>query len=869
VRRFILRVVNLFRRAAAEREMKREIDSHLRLLQEEFESRGLPREEAALAARRSYGGVEQAKELHREARSFTGAEQFVKDLRYGTRSLARSPGFTLTAVAALALGIGLNTTVFRLYDAIALKPLPVAGPDRVVRVKRWFQHRLAGDIQYNFAYPEYEYLWDHNTVFSGITAATYQVPVSAAMEGILDGQRVTGHAVSANYFAELGIKPLLGRTFLPDEDRLPGANPMIVLGYAFWEEKLHSDPGVLGRTLKLNGVAYTIIGIMPRRFTGTDLFPVSSAFWAPLSMVRQLDPGFESDWRTQWREPTRPRFQIIGRLKNGISRGEAQAEIDALVRGYLSQFRQEEPTTAITLQKTAYFRSTDDIRFQAASAGVLIVVSLILLAACANVANMLLARGAARQREIGIRLAVGAGRARIVRQLLTESMLLSLLAGMAGLLLSAIAGPPLWSMAASFLRDIRGGLTELDFGSDSRVVLYGMGLSLLTCACFGIAPALRSTRPNFCAAGSPRLRGALLGVQAAISVLLLTFCGTVVSNLFQSIRAYPGFESHDVYALFSIAEAPHLRERLEMLPELRSVATGRLPLSGTFTPPINTGQALERALATYTSDGYFETLGIRLLRGRGFTHSEADVQAPVAVISESTARHIWPGEDPIGKRFSLDLNFRNQFTEFEVVGISADARFASLSEVDPLHVYLPSASQGGLIVRTQGDRGKALAALSAAAPDIDVVNLEEGFVSIQRGVFQALSVLSGTLALLAVLLAGVGIYGVMAFVVTQRTKEIGIRMALGASSHGVTRNIVLQGLRPVFIGTAIGFVAAAALMAVERSTETFPEPLARAVFAHPELYAELVLMLVVAGLASIVPARRAARVDPMIALRYE
>ncbi len=560
MRRAWARFLNLFRLNHAEQEMSREIDAHLALLQENFEQRGMSPEEAALAARRAFrehGGIEQVKELHRETRSFVWIEQFFKDLRYGWTNLRRNPGFTLTAVIALALGIGTNATVFGIYNAIALKQLPVADPDRVVRLERWFVSGSRGNIQYNFAYPEYEYLRDQHSVFSSVVAAVSGVQVFSEI-GETDAP-ATGYAVSANYFRDLGVKPLLGRTFLADEDRVPGANPVVVLDYRFWQAKYHGDARALGQSIKLNGVAYTIVGVAPREFTGTEAyFPTAYDFFAPISMLDQLDPTFgpavDPGWRGKWRDSSgRPGMELLARLKPGVSRSQAQAAADLALRRYLAGQKEIDRTTALALQKANYFGSTDDWRVQVSVAGVLLVVSLVLLVACANVANMLLATGIARQREIGIRLALGAGRGRVVRQLLTESLLLSLIAGAAGMLLSVWAGRVVWVALINVIQGFHVTMIDLDLSLDVHALLYGLALSLLTGLLFGLTPALQATRFGLLTAikqdtpdsrpGRSRLRGLLLGTQVTVSVVLLVLGLAVAGTASSSLKDDPGYDA--------------------------------------------------------------------------------------------------------------------------------------------------------------------------------------------------------------------------------------------------------------------------------------------------------------------------------------
>ena len=382
-------------------------------------------EEARLAAKREYGGVEQVKELHRAERTFVWIEQFLKDIRYGWVNLLRNPGFTLVAVTALALGIGVNATIFGIYNAVALKQLPLGDPGRVMRVKRWFGSNSYA-YKYNFAYPEYRYLRDHNSVFSGVTAASAAIPVMASV-GEAAPEHVNGYAVSANYFTELGVNARLGRTFLAEEDRLLDANPVVVLSFRFWEKKLHGDPNALGQIIKLNGLAYSIVGVAPEEFAGTAVAPAETAFWAPLSMIGQLDPSFgpapDSAWHETWRDASASRIRAAGAAKERRrSRGRRKRRPTGCF-AVISPTRapataKPSRTTAVTLQRASYFGAAGDFWLNALAAAVLTTVSLVLLVACANVANMLLARGVARQREIGIRLALGAGRGRVIRQLL-------------------------------------------------------------------------------------------------------------------------------------------------------------------------------------------------------------------------------------------------------------------------------------------------------------------------------------------------------------------------------------------------------------------------------------------------------------------
>ncbi len=704
MRRFLARFANLFRDRRAEGELTREVEAHLALMQEDFERRGLPPEEAKLAALRAYGGVEQAKELHREARSFVWIEQLFKDLRYAWRNLMRSPGFTLVAVGALAMGIGVNATIFGIYNAVALKQLPVADPSSVMRIKRFFGESPYA-YRYDFAYTEYQYLRDHTSVFSGLTASSSAIPALASTNG--SPEHLNGYAVSANYFADLGVSARIGRTFLPDEDRSPGANAVVVLTYRFWQQKYRGNVNAVGQMIKLNGAVYTIIGIAPQGFSGTDTTPTEFGFWAPLSMLDQLQPEFgpasDSTWREQWRDSSNSGFQIMARLKDDVSREKAQAETNFLIHQYLAGYRESQPTTSITLQRTSYFGSAGDFWLNMLAAAMLTVVSLVLVVACANVANMLLARGVARQREIGIRLALGASRGRVIRQLLAESILLSLLAGAAGILLSAVASRVLWTSLITVVPKFQQFLVELDFSPDAHVLMYGLILSVATGILFGLMPALQSTRTELYSAtklegGRSRLRGLLLGTQITVSVLLLVVSGGLMSSVASSFAKASdlGFEAHDTYVLRASfgtdaakanASRGRLRERLEALPEVSRVAVGWAPLQGGFEFPVTAEKWSGQVVTTWASDAYFETVGTPILEGRGFTRQEADGEASVAVVTESTARGLWPGENPIGKRVSVRLY--DQATDRQVVGVAKDGRFTVITEIDPTH-FVPA-----------------------------------------------------------------------------------------------------------------------------------------------------------------------------------
>jgi predicted permease len=901
LRTWISRIRGAILRRRLEREFAGEIETHLALLEDELGRRGMPRERAQLEARRQFGGVAQVRELHREGRGLAHLERLWADLAYALRMMVRNPGFTAVAVATLALGIGVNTALFSAYNAVALKPWPVADPSRVVRLERWFESRNLGDAQYAFAYPEYLYLRAHTTAFAGIAAAGWPLRAFAEWRGGAMADKLQGQLVSANYFAVMGVAARFGRTFFPDEDRVPGGNPVIVLSYPAWQRRFDGNAGVVGQTVQLNGTAFTVIGIAPEAFTGTSIFPMTPDFWAPVSMQAQLAPG--SPWLDS---PDDQRLQILGRLRDGATFGRAQAEADLLIRQFGATHTERDKTVRLTIQHTAFFGNTDDPNFQAFVAGVMFIVGLVLLVACANIANLLLARTAGRQREISVRLAMGAGRGRVIRQLLTESVVLALAGGAAGLLLASWCSRLLWVAIEQVITSPFAGTLKLgiDLSPDVRVYAYALLLSMAAGILFGLWPALRATRPDLIAAmrdegtglgagwTRSRLRGWLVGGQVAVSMLLLITAGLLARGLVRSRAADPGFDTHGLHLLTAdfgndpvkaLARQRRLLERLQTSPGFSGVSVGGVPMLGTWTPPMVVQQIRGRTLASYAGEGYLQTVGIPLVRGRDFSRAEVEKNAPVAVISEAAARRYWPAVDPLGQRFQLDLNFHGTMTEFEVIGIAKDVRYASLTRIDLAHVYLtpkPGDLQA-LLLRTRGDARRAQADVRAAVqavdadllPGLSVIGMEAGPLWFQKVQAQACADFTAVLATLALLLAGVGIYGVMAYLVSQRTREIGIRMALGAASGQVVRAVLAGGLRPVLVGMAAGIAAAAGASAVLHSTLSFPgsaDLLYGVSFYDPATFLGLsAFLLAVAAAASALPARRAVKVDPMVALRYD
>ncbi len=903
--RFVAGWRALLGRQRVERELRDELDDYIEIAAQEKMRRGMPREAAVRAARVELGGAEAVKE---EVRG-VGWESFVysllTDTRYGARLLRRSPGFTVIAVLTLALGIGVNATIFSAFDAVTLRPLPVPDGSELLRLERWVKSNLHGSSQYAFSWGEYVHLRDQQTAFSGLIAASFPARIAAALPGS-DGrsaapENVLLQLVSANYFSHLRVNPISGRGFR-DGDAQEMA---VVISHPFWQRRWFGDTSVVGRTVRINGADLTIIGIAPADFIGTANPPVVPDVWAPLALQPQLLPG--RDWLT---DPTDHEVQLLGRLAHG-NQQQAQAEMELLLQQFDGQHEQTDPTLRVTLQLATLFGNTEDPRFQLIIALIMAVVGLVLLVACANLANMLLARGAARQREIGMRIALGARRLRLVRQLMTESLLLALLGGAAGLLVSVWGSRLVWLAAAPFI----GSGFAIPTAPDGRIFIYALLVSLATAVLFGLWPALRSSRADINAAlkdagfaasqpaGHTRLRTTLVALQTGVCVVFLMSAGLLLRGLLRAESAEPGFETATIYAMgmefnHDNAKANDLAQRviarMRTLPEVQALALSQsIPLVNTWTVTVTPLGTTARpqdvpccTLMNRVSSEYFGTMGIPLVRGRNLERADESASSTVAVVSEATARAFWPGADPLGKHVKLALNARlNQWGEFEVVGVVKDVRTANLSRADPAFVYIATnpaeLHNYVLLVRTRGEERRAWSAIGAALQPLDArfgtlyapLSLRDWALAGQRLMVRSLALSAALLATLALLLAAIGVYGVTSYLVGQREREIGIRMALGARSVDVLRLVLRQGMRPVLFGGAFGMLGAFGVSAILRALLVFPGSTDFSFgVGHfdPVTFIGLSVFLAgVAALACLVPARRAVRVHPMVALRHE
>jgi len=832
-----------------------------------------------------------------------------QDLRYGLRMLLKHKGFTAVAVLSLALGIGANTAIFSLIDALMLRALPVQEPERLVLFGK--AESVGIDIGFPnsssdlFSYPTYREVRQRNQVFSDVAAVH---SFTSRVHGVVhaggstgDLEQIKAQMVSGTYFSVLGLNAILGRALTPDDDVTPGGHPVVVASHSWWQRRFAGNPSVIGTAITIDKTSYTIVGVAPKEFFGTTVGD-SPDIWVPLAMEEQLPPG--------WKGYDDRMFQslyLIGRLKPGIGVEQAGAEANLLFKQLLLEYSGPQPSAErlqdieqARIELTPAGRGISELRkeFSLPLKILMVVVGVVLLIACANIANLLMARATARRQEFTVRVALGASPARIGRQLLTESLLLALLGGAAGILLGSWGSSALVSMVSTGPQ-----VLPLNVEPDLRVLAFTLIVSMVSAVVFGTAPALRASRVELSASlrsnrasSSPMTRSllgkTLLASQVALSLLLLVGAGLFVRTLVNLQRVDTGF-NQDHVLLFQIdtdsigyKEDSRLvklykdvEEKVSLIPGVRAASFSMFAFNqGGWTSPASTrgdsssAHTEQRVRHNSVGPDFFSAMGLPLLSGRGFGAQDTETSPKVAVISEALADRLFPGASALGKRFGRGGPAHSE--DIEVVGVVKDAKYEDLMEEQRAMAYYPytqsiqylsnfevnfSGEAGAIVGETQ----RAIKDVNRDLPIVEAVRMSEqvGRSLVQQKLIARLSSFFG---LLALLLACIGLFGIMSYSVAKRTNEIGIRMALGAGRGDVLRLVMREGLAPVLIGVGIGLPAAyagARLITSLLFGLTPADPLTICVAT--------MLLLAVAALAGYLPARKASRVDPITALRCE
>jgi predicted permease len=826
---------------------------------------------------------------------------FVQDVRYAVRTLVKTPAFTLVVVLTLALGIGANTAIFSLTDQVLLRLLPVKSPEQLVLLDGpgAFQGRTFNNG--TFSYPMYRDFREENTVFDGVLAR-FPSPLTLMTNG--QAERVNGELVSGNYFDVLGVRAHLGRTFTQDDDKTPGGHPVVILTHSFWMRRFARDPGVLNRSVTLNGQPMTIVGVAPPGFFGI-VVGESPDVLVPVMMKAQMTPTWDDllNRRSRW-------LTVMARLKPGVSAAQAESAMNLVYRRINEQeieeiqnrsksFRERFVSKHLFLR--AGQRGRSDLR-QDFSTPILVLmgmVGLVLLIACANVANLLLARGAARQKEVAIRLALGGSRGAIVRQRLIESLVLAAAGALLGLAFAWWTGALLLKMLP-----FDSGAQTLSASPDIRAIAFAFAGALLTALLFGLAPALQSTRPALVSTlkdesgsvvggtGHARFRKGLVVAQVGLSVLLLAGAGLFARSLYNLKTLNPGFQADQLLGFSidpslngysrerSIALFEQLEAGLAQLPDVRSATASVIPLmtnsewSSTVKVEGYTGKEGEDMNPSVNGigPGFFATMGQPLVKGREFTVKDVSGAPRVAIINETMAKYFFGTDNPVGRHIGWG---RDKVLDIEIVGVAKDSKSATLRQEAKRFVYVPYMQEAEIgqmtfYVRARGDAAGVGASVRQVAlrvdPNLPIFDMKTMTTVMDESLFieRMVAALSVAFGGLATLLAAIGLYGVMSYTVARRTREIGIRMALGAERNSVMWLVLKEVALMVGIGVGVGLPLAVALSRIVQS-QLFDlsahDPIA--------LVTAAAILTSVALAAGYLPARRATRVDPMLALRYE
>ncbi len=827
----------------------------------------------------------------RRSRGFPVIANFWQDLRYAVRTLRKSPGFAVIAITIMGLGIGANTAIFSIVNAVLFRPLPYENPSELVRV---FTSDSDGRTPGAVSYPDFVDYRARSDLFSGAVAFENALLSLTGEDG---SEAVMGEFLCAEYFSVLGLAPAMGRTFVPIEDEPGASEPVVMVAYDTWQRRHGGDPSIVGSTIRLNGRAVMVVGIGPKGYNGS-IVGISSEYWLPWGSAVQI----ESDQAHQMVDRSGRSLMMSARLRAGVTQEQAEAALNVLARRLGEEYPETNTNRTVSVYPANQVRLHPiiDSALYPIAGLLMAVVGLVLLVACSNIANLLLVRAASRRKEVAIRLAIGARRGRLISQLLTESMLLGSAGGVAGLLVA------MW--VARFIVSFKPPLpvpVAVDLSLDWRVLAFTVALSIVTGVLFGLAPALKASRPNLVPtlkdethslavrSRSFSMRNLLVVAQVAVSLVLLVGAGLFVRSLINSQSVDPGFETErTALATFNTdaafdndAEAREflrgLVERLEASPDVEAVAlSDRLPLtigaqiSGVYieglTPP--PGEDEFSADFASASPGYFRTMGIPILRGRAFTEADRGDAPMVGIVSATMARRFWGTEDVVGKRFARGSS--SYQSEVEIVGVAQDVKVRTLGEAPRAYFYIPTGQDSpfvtSVVVRSAGDPSVIPNLIRREARELNgnVPVMEAGTMIEHVGVVLFIPRMGATLLLgfgiLAMVLAGLGLYGVVAFSVAQRTRELGVRVALGAGQRRVVVTVVLQGFALVGVGTVVGLALSALAMQPVATMLNDVSPTDPLTFGSMSL-----LLLLVAALASYFPARRAAGSDPMVALRAE
>ena len=894
----------LIRRQQFDADLEEEMRLHLELRAQEHVRVGLTPEDARYAALRCFGNATLLKEESHMTWGWDWLESLLQDTAYGSRAMLRSPALTIVALLSLTLGIGANTAIFSLLDAVMLRSLPVKEPAHLVLLGNGTASGITDDFARTqlYSYPFYRRAQRENQVFSDTAAICSMMnDVHGFVDGRSESEPMNVQLVSGTYFDTLGVRALLGRTVNDADDNSEGDHPVAVISYAWWKRSLARDPEVLNRTLKLGATTYNIIGVAPPEFFGTKVGEAPD-MWVPLSMIKAVPPNF-GGYTDNFSES----LLIMGRLKPGVSIAEATANVNVLFRQILLGFPdaklsqenlQRLDRTKVLLTPMATGLSSLRRQFSEPLQILMAVVALVLLIACANIANLLLARSTARARELAVRQALGARRSRIIRQLLTESLLLALVGGMLGVALASVANYVL-------LRMVSGGLDPipLDLSINTRLLLFTVAVTIATALVFGTVPAFRATRLQLTdtlkAGRGPqgsstknRLAKALVISQVALSLVLMVGAGLFLRSLVNLNNVDTGFNKENVLRLNidsssagytageprDIALFQQIEERVSAMPNVKAASFSAFTFdegtwdSGVVVPGMKIDETTD-VNHNVVGTGYLATMQIPLLAGRNFSSSDTRTSQQVVIISEHTAKTLFPRDNPIGRYYNLGRDNKPE-DDVTVIGVVKNVKFGDLAE-EPVNLdYMPYTQRpwdfGDFEVRYTGDFAPIVAAVQRTIHSIDrnlpitrVTTLDEqvarSFTN-QRLVAQ----LSAFFGLLAVFLSCIGIYGVMSYVVTRRTNEIGIRMALGAGRSHMLWMVLREILILVSIGVGIGVpltLAGDRLLSHMLFGLKPTDPVT--------LVSATVILLIVAAIAGYLPARRASLVDPIVALRYE